>query len=467
MKKRIALFLVSCMALGTMAGCTPEQKSYMEEAKKVSNWESFETTGKLSLDITAPGMIPLIEGATATPPAQEKTHMDFDIKGYTLNEKGKKQKGYALLSGKDDKGKFQLKDVKVFIDGKDVYISKNYMEDIMKYSTNGELPKRVTDVKQEYILIANGMGELFTGEAMTPENTVFMQNYMDTMTNPEKRDELFTKFEKVFELIEFNLPLKKEGQATYTMKVNSDEFIDRAVHSLDKTVMNLDQILKIMEWKEIIPEGDSVAEIQKEYANGKKEEIMKSVPDAKKLLKGSYLNTKETFSEDNYKGEIEANICVNEPLYLKVNMKIDTESKKVAKKEVKVPTRAEAISLEDYMELYLPPVKDTIELNTKTNVLKSEKTGAEVKLKTITNGEGEVMYEFAPIMRSFGVQYGYDQKVHQVYYVDNGVKEYVEDIIEKNGISYISIENIDYRWVRDAMSEDDGNTYRYVIREAE
>ena len=60
MKKRIALFLVSCMALGTMAGCTPEQKSYMEEAKKVSNWESFETTGKLSLDITAPGMIPLI-----------------------------------------------------------------------------------------------------------------------------------------------------------------------------------------------------------------------------------------------------------------------------------------------------------------------------------------------------------------------------------------------------------------------
>lgn len=467
MKKRIALFLVSCMALGTMAGCTPEQKSYMEEAKKVSNWESFETTGKLSLDITAPGMIPLIEGATATPPAQEKTHMDFDIKGYTLNEKGKKQKGYALLSGKDDKGKFQLKDVKVFIDGKDVYISKNYMEDIMKYSTNGELPKRVTDVKQEYILIANGMGELFTGEAMTPENTVFMQNYMDTMTNPEKRDELFTKFEKVFELIEFNLPLKKEGQATYTMKVNSDEFIDRAVHSLDKTVMNLDQILKIMEWKEIIPEGDSVAEIQKEYANGKKEEIMKSVPDAKKLLKGSYLNTKETFSEDNYKGEIEANICVNEPLYLKVNMKIDTESKKVAKKEVKVPTRAEAISLEDYMELYLPPVKDTIELNTKTNVLKSEKTGAEVKLKTITNGEGEVMYEFAPIMRSFGVQYGYDQKVHQVYYVDNGVKEYVEDIIEKNGISYISIENIDYRWVSDAMSEDDGNTYRYVIREAE
>lgn len=106
MKKRIALFLVSCMALGTMAGCTPEQKSYMEEAKKVSNWESFETTGKLSLDITAPGMIPLIEGANATPPAQEKTHMDFDIKGYTLNEKGKKQKGYALLSGKDDKGKF-------------------------------------------------------------------------------------------------------------------------------------------------------------------------------------------------------------------------------------------------------------------------------------------------------------------------------------------------------------------------
>ena len=280
MKKRIALFLVSCMALGTMAGCTPEQKSYMEEAKKVSNWESFETTGKLSLDITAPGMIPLIEGATATPPAQEKTHMDFDIKGYTLNEKGKKQKGYALLSGKDDKGKFQLKDVKVFIDGKDVYISKNYMEDIMKYSTNGELPKRVTDVKQEYILIANGMGELFTGEAMTPENTVFMQNYMDTMTNPEKRDELFTKFEKVFELIEFNLPLKKEGQATYTMKVNSDEFIDRAVHSLDKTVMNLDQILKIMEWKEIIPEGDSVAEIHPEDAPGKKAEILKSVPEA-------------------------------------------------------------------------------------------------------------------------------------------------------------------------------------------
>ena len=70
-------------------------------------------------------------------------------------------------------------------------------------------------------------------------------------------------------------------------------------------------------------------------------------------------------------------------------------------------------------------------------------------------------------MRSFGVEFGYDQKVHQVYYIDNGVKEYVDDVVEKNGISYISIENIDYRWVSDAMSEDDGNTYRYVIREAE
>ena len=77
------------------------------------------------------------------------------------------------------------------------------------------------------------------------------------------------------------------------------------------------------------------------------------------------------------------------------------------------------------------------------------------------------MYEFAPIMRSFGVQYGYDQKVHQVYYVDNGVKEYVEDIIEKNGISYISTGSIDYRWVSDMISEDDGVIYRYVIREAE
>ena len=179
------------------------------------------------------------------------------------------------------------------------------------------------------------------------------------------------------------------------------------------------------------------------------------------------MNTKETFSEDKYKGEIEANICVNEPLYLKVNMKIDTESKKVAKKEVKVPTRAEAITLQEYMDLYMPAVKDTIVLDTKTNVLKSEKNGTQVKLKTTKNAEGEVMYEFAPIMRSFGVEFGYDQKVHQVYYIDNGVKEYVDDVVEKNGISYISIENIDYRWVSDAMSEDDGNTYRYVIREAE
>ena len=346
-------------------------------------------------------------------------------------------------------------------------LDEKKLEDIMKYSTNGELPKRVTDVKQQYILISNDLDDVFKNVEMDSETAALMKTYMDTMTNPEKRDELFTKLEKVFDLIEFNLPLKKEGQATYTMKVNSDEFIDRAVHSLDKTVMNLDQILKIMEWKEIIPEGDSVAEFQKEYADGMKEEIMQSVPEAKKLLKGSYLNTKETFSEDKYKGEIEANICVNEPLYLKVNMKIDTESKKVAKKEVKVPTRAEAITLQEYMDLYMPAVKDTIVLDTKTNVLKSEKNGTQVKLKTTKNAEGEVMYEFAPIMRSFGVEFGYDQKVHQVYYIDNGVKEYVDDVVEKNGISYISIENIDYRWVSDAMSEDDGNTYRYVIREAE
>lgn len=466
MKKRMAFFLAGCMALATMVGCTPAHKSYMEETKKVSNWESVETTGKLSLDITVPGIVS--EEGEAVAPTQEKTTMDFDVKGYTLNEKGKKQKGYALLSGKDDKGKFQLKDVKIFVDGTDVYISKNYMEDIMKYSRNGELPKRVTDLKQQYILISNDLDSVFKNVTIGPDTSGIMEAYMDTMMNSEKRDKLFTKIGKVFDLVDFNLPMKKEGQSTYTMKLNSDELIDITANSLDKAVMNLEKIIKIMDLKDLSLEKDEIAEFQNAYVNdGVKDEIMAIVPKAKTLLKGSYLNTKETFAEDHYKSEMELNIFVNEPSYLKMNAKINTESKIVEKREVKVPTRAEAISLEDYMELYLPPVKDTIELNTKTNVLKSEKTGAQVKLKTIKNGEGEVMYEFAPIMRSFGVQYGYDQKVHQVYYVDNGVKEYVEDIIEKNGISYISTGSIDYRWVSDMISEDDGVIYRYVIREAE
>ena len=46
------------------------------------------------------------------------------------------------------------------------------------------------------------------------------------------------------------------------------------------------------------------------------------------------------------------------------------------------------------MDLYMPAVKDTIVLDTKTNVLKSEKNGTQVKLKTTKNAEGEVMYEF-------------------------------------------------------------------------
>lgn len=466
MKKRMAFFLAGCMALATMVGCTPAHKSYMEETKKVSNWESVETTGKLSLDITVPGIIS--EEGEAIAPTQEKTHIDFDIKGYNLNEKGKKQKGYVLLSGKDDKGKFQLKDVKIFVDGTDVYISKNYMEDIMKYSRNGELPKRVTDLKQQYILISNDLDSVFKNVTIGPDPSGIMDAYMDTMMNSEKRDKLFTKIEKVFDLVDFNLPMKKEGQSTYTMKLNSDELIDLTANSLDKAVMNLDKIIKIMDLKDLSLEKDEIAEFQNAYVNdGVKDEIMAIVPKAKTLLKGSYLNTKETFAEDHYKSEMELNIFVNDPSNFKMNTKINTESKKAEKREVKVPTRAESISLEDYMELYLPPVKDTIELNTKTNVLRSEKTGTQVKLKTIKNGEGEVMYEFAPIMRSFGVQYGYDQKVHQVYYVDNGVKEYVEDIIEKNGISYISTGSIDYRWVSDMISEDDGVIYRYVIREAE
>ncbi len=466
MKKRMAFFLAGCMALATMVGCTPAHKSYMEETKKVSNWESVETTGKLSLDITVPGIVS--EEGEAVAPTQEKTTMDFDVKGYTLNEKGKKQKGYALLSGKDDKGKFQLKDVKIFVDGTDVYISKNYMEDIMKYSRNGELPKRVTDLKQQYILISNDLDSVFKNVTIGPDTSGIMEAYMDTMMNSEKRDKLFTKIGKVFDLVDFNLPMKKEGQSTYTMKLNSDELIEITANSLDKAVMNLEKIIKIMDLKDLSLEKDEIAEFQNAYVNdGVKDEIMAIVPKAKTLLKGSYLNTKETFEEDHYKSEMELNIFVNDPSNFKMNTKINTESKKAEKREVKVPTRAESISLEDYMELYLPPVKDTIELNTKTNVLRSEKTGTQVKLKTIKNGEGEVMYEFAPIMRSFGVQYGYDQKVHQVYYVDNGVKEYVEDIIEKNGISYISTGSIDYRWVSDMISEDDGVIYRYVIREAE
>lgn len=424
MKKKLSVVLAICMVILTLSACTTQQKAYLDELKKVSQWESYETASK--------GSIGFSFSLGETP---ETMSITFDGNGYNYAKKGQPIKGYATFSIKEKSGKFNIPEIKAYIDGNKAYISKSYIEEIMK-SSGEEIPAAVKEVKAEYLLMdyEKGIMPQEVMGAMSSGYNRFMKQYTQALTDGTKRNEMIDKMAKIGDLIRFDIDVKQDGR-TYTMALNSDELVDKSVASLDNTVKNMGKILEILELKKELGIDDSmIAELQKSYDNEAKAEIVKAVPELKETIKGSRVDIKEVFADDNYNGAVKFNLMVKD--FGKFDMDYTTNSKKVAKKEIAMPKAENTISFEKYMELYLPPVKDTLTLNTKTNVLTSEKTGKSVTLKAATLEDGAKAYQFATFMQFVGIEYGYDKDVDMPYAMINGKKEHLA-LYEVNGVSYI------------------------------
>lgn len=55
MKKKIASFLLIFVAMLTFSGCSPSTKAYLEDSKRVNQWDNVSINGDMNLQFTMEG----------------------------------------------------------------------------------------------------------------------------------------------------------------------------------------------------------------------------------------------------------------------------------------------------------------------------------------------------------------------------------------------------------------------------
>lgn len=353
MKRKVGLFLAAMLMTTSLAGCSSEQASYVQEVTKVSKLESLESDIKGSVKVKVPVMEAVETQQTSTQTTKpevkyETVNVTFDGKGYTLNSKDQGAKAFVTLNMKSDENVLDIKDVKIYVDQDKVYISKNYFEGIMKASGT-ELPASLKSVKQEYVLLDSSVSA--TDASSTPEYQA-MENYIKAVTAPEKKDEMMVNFTKAMNKIDFDIPVVKSDR-TYTISLTSDQIIDKTTKSMDNIVNNAEELVNLLGLKDIAKmTKEDYAELKKAYNETGKAEMTSGMNMAKDMLKGSSITTKETFGDDSYVMDFNLKLVAKD--MMEMEMKMNETSKVVEKRTITLPKAENSIDFEKYMEMMMP-----------------------------------------------------------------------------------------------------------------
>lgn len=355
MKRKFAVLMSILIMSSSITGCTTQQKAYFDETEKMARWESSETeiAGKMVMKV--PVTQELKEGEYQTQELKfETVNVDINAEGYTLNESdGSSTKAYVKMDLVSDKKELNIKDIKIYVDNENVYISKNYLDAVMGASGQ-PLPDSIKNMPQEYIIMSTALDTSVMTEEEVAASAQYqaMSEYIESMTSPEKRGEILGKASKIMDLIDFSVPVNKTGR-TYTIKLNSDQIIDMSVKSIDKTVLNIEEILKIMD---LAPEfkvsKEEIAELRKQYNETGKEQIFQAMAVAKETIKGSEMTTKESFTDSTYKSDIGMKLIMRD--MMDMNLTMTQTAKKVEKRELAMPDLKNAVSMDKYMEAFMP-----------------------------------------------------------------------------------------------------------------
>lgn len=354
MKRKLGLFLAATLMATSLVGCSSSQTSYMQESKKMSSWESVESdikgTVAVKVPVTEPATAATTQTTQTTQPVTkyDTVNVKFDGKGYAVNSSKKDAQAYVTLNVKSDNNEIDIQNVKIYVDAEKVFISKNYFEGIVK-ATGEELPKALKDVKQEFILIDGAVSD--ADLAANPEYKA-MENYIQTMSSPEKQEEMMANLTKVMEKVDFDVPVSKSDR-TYTISLTSEQLFDKAVKSMDNIIANSEEIVKTLGLQEQVKmTKEEYAALKKSYTEKGRAEMVSGIATAKDMMKGSSFTTKETFGDDTHVLDMNLKLTLKD--MMDMDMKMNQTSKIVEKRTIEMPKVENSISFDKYMKILEP-----------------------------------------------------------------------------------------------------------------
>ncbi len=387
MKKIIAAIMTLFMLLGTV-GCSTEGLNLYEEMKKTSSWECAETKGNVLVSMDVQG---------------EKFELGADFSGYanTKETQAYIEMNINKIKLSDSAIDIKMSPVKMYVDKQAIYISKTYFTELMQLSGES-VPEALKAIDAEYIGI-----DLSAGTQVT-------------MLDQQKAMQLI---ETLFKGFEVKVPITQSGR-TYTIELDADQMVDLSVQFIKEVINNIDEINKFsdtgMTQKDI---DENKEEIELALTQG---ETM-----VKPMLKGSRAMLKYSFEDNLYKENMDVAIkfAFGEEK-IDLNMVVNADSKKITKKDFKLPTSKVIYTMEELMGVLV-----TMETG---NALTSDARIAQVSLDEVITKNKEKYIPLRDTMNQLDLKVNYDAKTKKSTIIGNHEEVSINTITEK-GISYIAL----------------------------
>lgn len=391
MKKKIASFLLIFVFMLTFSGCSPSTKAYLEDSKRVNQWDNISVNGDMNLQFTMEGKnltLPLsikLEGSDLTKEAPILAYkVTFgEVKGFDTLAPGEEgQKLNSLLRGKSVQYYLDLERMQMAY-------SKDFLMDIME--ATGDVPDEMKNIKEDYI------GFDLNSSYPTMERSTLIANKANS-------DELFKIFEKAFSDFDhkaFNIT--KDEEDNYHYEVGGSDLYDGlmvgAKHFLVKWPSIKGEVVPLL--TNIV--GQSITDENiTDFKNGLAE--LEKQGELKKWLAGAKLTEDMRFGSNSYntKGKIDYTAPDGQFAF---TLTYDFTTKRDDTVKVTMPTSVYYLDYTDFLD-------DVDDVFYDDNVALVEVDGELVAEGYVENGRTFVRYrDFA---EGIGAEVSYNAKNKQV-----------------------------------------------------
>lgn len=308
LKKTLSIIMAATLSIFTITGCSVEEKNYSKEVDKLAKWEAINTEFNGEISVEADGL---------------KENFKFNGEGYIQEQ----TKGHMNFKFNNASGKIKLPDMDMYLNNGLMYVNKDYY--INNFTLNGiEAPEGIKNIPAEYIAIDSGMN---------------VNALVELTKSPDYLSNLVTQF--LGKNNDIAIPMKQNDRE-YSVDMNSDEIVDLAskvIGGLSENLDNNDSITSLGLNEDII----------KQFKNNITDPSFKTMLEqAKPMIKGSTLSTKEKFADDGYTANVNMNFEIANTV--KVTIKINSVSKKAESKDIEIPINKTVLTQEQFVNIIVP-----------------------------------------------------------------------------------------------------------------
>lgn len=344
MKKRFTALFLALVMLFTVTACSPNFKAYMDKTKEVNNWAGAEGVGtgevavsfkddesKKDINIKIP--VSVTTKSEGKDKAEVKLVYDFTaLKNLVAQEEPDALKDFP----------FQDKlELKMFVDVSDPNNTRMIMDKgFFKAMTVGEENEFLDSIKEEYI------------ELPTDTNMGLNKKAIAYLNSAEFESDLINFAETAFKGFEAKNDIKVDGNK-FSYQADVDQLTDDGINALVAMSKNWDSAKTIL--ADILTKAGApvtVEDLDVDFSKFNEEEAKEQVNQIKETLKGSEVKIDTVFDKDKVIQDAKFDINVENDF--KMNIKVNSETKKNESIKVTMPRSVKKLSQDEYIQLTMP-----------------------------------------------------------------------------------------------------------------